>query len=354
MQCDSCGTDNKDERKFCLQCGKALAPSCAHCGFKNDSGDRFCGGCGNALNAVGNKHGAPPEHQTTDAAVSQAAPQAGSGAERRQLTVMFCDLADSTAMSARMDAEDLSRINRLYQESCTEVINRFDGYVARYMGDGILCYFGYPMAHENDAERAISAGLEIQQRIQTLNQATSDSDPIFVRVGIATGPVIVGEVVGSGASRESTAVGKTPNLAARLQSAADPGKVVIADETRALAGELFNYRDLGRLDLKGLDDSVTAWEVESAGRSGSRFEAISSGELTPFVGRRHERVLLEDCLEEARHSRGQIIMLCGEPGIGKSRLIQVASEFDRNRTRILQCSPHHQSRSMHSQPLARC
>ncbi len=347
MHCDSCGTDNKVERKFCLQCGAALASACAHCGFKNDPGDRFCGGCGNALGAVADKPDALPEHQTAGSALSQTVSKPNSGAERRQLTVMFCDLADSTAMSTRMDPEDLSRINRRYQETCTEVINHFDGYVARYMGDGILCYFGYPMAHENDAERAISAGLEIQRRIQVLNQSASDTEPIFVRVGIATGPVIVGEVVGSGASRESTAVGKTPNLASRLQSVASPGRVVIADETRALAGELFNYSELGELDLKGLNDRVLAWEVESAASSGSRFEAISSSELTPFVGRRHERVLLEDCMEDARHGRGKIIMLCGEPGIGKSRLIQVASEFDRSRTRILQCSPHHQSRSLH-------
>ena len=280
MICGHCGAENKPGRKFCSQCGQGLPAACPDCGFENERNDRFCGGCGSKLESGPNSSHNPDKGQQSEASsnpVSASRPgvasnledinekpvQASRGGEKRQLTVMFCDLADSTAMSTRMDPEDLSQLNQLYQQTCSSIIEEFGGYIARYMGDGILCYFGYPRAHENDAERSIHAALRIQSRITEINNEGLTTELMSVRIGIATGPVIVGEVVGSGAARESTAVGKTPNLAARLQSLAEPGKIVIADETRALAGSHFELVDIGQHQLKGIESAVNAWEVIS-------------------------------------------------------------------------------------------
>ena len=201
-----------------------------------------------------------------------AAPGRHDNAERRQLTVMFCDLVGSTALSVKLDPEDLRGVIAGYHRCCTELVERDGGFVARYMGDGVLAYFGYPQAHEHDAERAVRAGLALVEAVRRLD--TVAAVPLQVRVGIATGLVVAGDLIGTGAAQEQPVVGETPNLAARLQALAEPGAVVIESRTRRMTGGLFEYRDLGKVALKGFAENVAAWQVLGAGSAESRFEAL--------------------------------------------------------------------------------
>ena len=237
-------------------------------------------------------------------------------AERRQVTVMFSDLVGSTALSARMDPEDLREIISAYQKSVADTVQRFGGFVAKYMGDGVLVYFGYPQAHEDDAERAVRAGLELVAAVSDLKTHAT----LRTRVGIATGLVVVGDLIGSGASQEQTIVGETPNLAARLQSVAEPNAVVIAESTRRLLGNLFQLEDLGARDLKGISGPVRAWVALRPASVESRFEALHASGVTELVGREEELELLLRRWSKAKAGEGQIVLLSGEPGIGKSRL----------------------------------
>ncbi|MBV8574492.1 MAG: AAA family ATPase, partial [Acetobacteraceae bacterium] len=246
------------------------------------------------------------------------AAKAPDEAERRQLTVMFCDLVGSTALSAQLDPEDLRAIVQAYHGCCTGIIERNGGYVAKYMGDGVLAYFGYPKADEHDAERAVHAGLAIVEAVPKLR--TVISSPLQVRIGIATGLVVVGDLIGKGAAQEQTVVGETPNLAARLQAVADPDCVVVAETTRALLGDLFEFRDLGSQDLKGISAPVRAWAALRPGRAGSRFDALHTAGLTPLVGRREELECLLRRWSSAKIGEGQVVLLSGEAGIGKSRV----------------------------------
>src|SRR6516165_8007249 len=209
-------------------------------------------------------------------------------AERRQVTVLFSDLVGSTALSARMDPEDLREVISAYQKCVAETVQRFGGFVAQFMGDGALVYFGYPQAHEDDAERAVRAGLELVAAVSQLKTHTL----LQTRVGIATGLVVVGDLIGSGASQEQAIVGETPNLAARLQSIAEPNSVVIAESTRRLLGNLFELEDLGAKDLKGIIGSVHAWAALRPASVESRFEALHAGGLTALVGREEELEIL--------------------------------------------------------------
>ena len=209
-------------------------------------------------------------------------------AERRQVTVMFSDLVGSTALSARMDPEDLREVISAYQKCVAETVQRFGGFVAKYMGDGVLMYFGYPQAHEDDAERAVRAGLELVAAVGGLKTHA----PLQTRVGIATGLVVVGDLIGSGASQEQAIVGETPNLAARLQGVAEPNSVVIAESTRKLVGNLFELEDLGAKDLKGIAGPVRAWVALRPASVESRFEALHASGLTDLVGREEELELL--------------------------------------------------------------
>jgi class 3 adenylate cyclase len=211
-------------------------------------------------------------------------------AERRQLTVLFCDLAGSTAMSARLDPEDMRDVIRTYQDICSGVIARYDGYLAKFMGDGVLAYFGFPRAHEDDAERAVRAGLDLADAIAKVQ--TRDGEVLKTRIGIATGIVVVGDLVGEGAAREQAVVGDTPNLAARLQARAEPGGVLIADQTRRLLGNAFELKSVDLQELKGLDGPVRAWTVLREAETETRFEAFRSSRMTPFVGREPEVALL--------------------------------------------------------------
>jgi class 3 adenylate cyclase/predicted ATPase len=237
-------------------------------------------------------------------------------AERRHVTVMFSDLVGSTALSARMDPEDLREVISAYQTCVAEIVARFGGFVAKYMGDGVLIYFGYPHAHEDEAERAVRAGLELIAAISRLKTHA----PLQTRVGIATGLVIVGDLIGSGASQEQAIVGETPNLAARLQGVAQPNSVVIADGTRKLVGNLFELEDLGAQALKGIAGPVQAWIALRAASVESRFEALHVSGLTELVGRDEELELLLRRWLKAKGGEGQVVLLSGEPGIGKSRL----------------------------------
>ena len=227
---------------------------------------------------------------STETAVKPAAPVAlqtsTDAAERRQLTVMFCDLVGSTAMSARLDPEDMREIIGAYHRCCATLIEHNGGFVAKYMGDGVLAYFGYPQAHEHDAERAVQAGLAIVEAAPKL--VTAAGSPLHVRVGIATGLVVVGDLIGSGEAQERGVVGDTPNLAARLQSIAEPDMVVIAEGTRRLLGNLFELQDLGARDLKGIAGPTRAWAALRASSAESRFEALHATGLTDLVGREEE------------------------------------------------------------------
>jgi class 3 adenylate cyclase/tetratricopeptide (TPR) repeat protein len=283
---------------------------------------------------------------------STSSGQDSLSAERRQLTVMFCDLVGSTALARKLDPEDLRDVTRAYQDACTAALERFDGFVARYMGDGVLTYFGYPRAHEDDAERAVRAGFGVVKAVQALRAVLAPEYGIelAVRVGIATGPTVVGDLVGEGASQESIVVGETPNLAARLQELAGPNEIILAPGTHRLAGGAFRYKDLGIRTLKGFDEPVRAWRVLSEQHVESRFEAARGRYLTPLVGRQEEIMLLHRRWERASSGEGQIALISGEPGIGKSRLTealidQVAGE-PHVRLRF-QCSPHHINSALH-------
>src|SRR6516225_8925184 len=271
-----------------------------------------------------------------------AAPASHDRAGRRQLTVMFCDLAGSTALSVNLDAEDLRGIIASYHRCCAALVEPNGGFVARYMGDGILAYFGYPRAHEHDAECAVRAGLALVEAVQKLE--TAAGVPLQVRVGIATGLVVVGDLIGTGTAQEQAVVGETPNLAARLQALAEPGAVVIESRTRRMTGGLFEYRDLGTVALKGFAEDVPAWQVLRADATVSRFEALHTI-TTPLIGRDEEIDLLLRRWDQAKRGEGRVVLISGVPGIGKTHIKQTIMERLDNEphTRLRYfCSPHHQ------------
>jgi class 3 adenylate cyclase/predicted ATPase len=262
-------------------------------------------------------------------------------AERRQLTVMFCDLFGSTALAARLDPEDLREVIGAYHRCVAAAVRRFDGFVAKYMGDGVLVYFGFPRAHEDDAERAVRAGLDIVAAVGRLRAPAIRK--LQARIGIATGLVVVGDLIGEGEAQERMVVGETPNLAARLQALAEPDSVVIAPATRRLIGDRFRLQTLGRHELKGLAEPVEAWAVEGVSVSEGRFETVRSGRLTGFVGREHELGLLIERWNLAQDGEGQVVLLSGEPGIGKSRILgelRGRLEAQHATSLRLHCSPY--------------
>ena len=279
------------------------------------------------------------------ARASTIEPKPQDTAERRQVTVMFSDLVGSTALSARMDPEDLREIISAYQKAVAEAVQRFGGFVAKYMGDGVLVYFGYPQAHEDDAERAVRAGLELVGAVSALKP----NAPLQTRVGISTGLVVVGDLIGSGEAQERGIVGETPNLAARLQGVAEPDTVVIGASTRKLIGNLFELQDLGAKEVKGIAQPIHAWAALRTSAVESRFEALRAA-TTSLVGRDEELALLMRRWEQVKAGDGQIVLISGEPGIGKSRIADAIGERlaaePHIRLRYF-CSPYHQDSALH-------
>jgi class 3 adenylate cyclase len=328
MICSHCGSKVEDEKRFCGDCGSALAWVCA-CGGQNPPNKRFCSDCGAPHDARNGRGRQLPAAQE---------------AERRLLTAMFVDLVGSTSLSARLDPEDLRSVIAAFYRCVTEIVGRLDGFVARYMGDGVLVYFGHPQSHEDDPERAIRAGLAIVGAVSNMDTVAGPRGTLRIRVGIATGTVIAGDLVGSGFSLESTIVGETPNLAARLQTTAQPDTVVISQTTQMLAGQLFEYAALEPLSLKGLLEPVTAFTVLRESTIDSRFEALR-GRHIPLIGRKEDISLLMDRWKSATTGEGCIVLLSGEAGMGKSRLIAALEErlSDTAHAPIrFLCSPHYQ------------
>ena len=254
---------------------------------------------------------------------------------------MFIDLVGSTTLSQQLDPEDYHARVVAYQAACQQVIARYDGHIAQYLGDGVLVYFGYPAAHEEDAVRAVRSGLEIVAAVGQLKY----TPPLQVRIGIHTGPVVVGEI-GAGEHTERLALGETPNLAARVQGIAEPDTVVLSAMTHRLIAGLFECQDLGPQTLKGSSTPLSLYRVSGESAAQSRFEVAIRAGLTPFIGREHEVELLQERWERAKQGSGQVVLLSGEPGIGKSRLVQECKErfAHEGATRIeFRCSPYHQN-----------
>jgi class 3 adenylate cyclase/tetratricopeptide (TPR) repeat protein len=292
-----------------------------------------------------------PALRQAERPAAPAAVAAPPDAERRQLTVMFCDLVGSTALSTGMDPEDLRDVIASYQNRCSAAIRRYDGFVAKYMGDGILVYFGYPRAHEDEAERSARAGLDIVAAMAELNAAVPRPPGVdlAVRIGIATGPVIVGDQIGEGTASETAVVGETPNVAARLQALAQPNQIVVSAATRAMLGDHFDLEDLGAYELKGFAAPIPAWRVLSARDVESRFAAARAGRSAPLVGRQEEMGLLSRAWEGSSHGRGQVVLIQGEAGVGKSRLVEGLREASgKDHVWVaIRCSPFHTASAFH-------
>jgi predicted ATPase/class 3 adenylate cyclase len=342
MECPSCRAAVPEGSKFCNQCGAALPARCVSCGHENTSGAKFCSECGATLARA--SHAPAP---TTITAASHASSTSIPSAERRQLTVLFCDIVGSTMLSTRLDPEDLRGIIGAYHRSVAQVVCRLDGFIAKYMGDGVLVYFGYPQAHEDDPERAVRTGLGLIDAVGQL----AGPEQLQVRIGICTGDVVVGDLIGSGEAQERGIIGETPNLAARLQALAEPNSVVIAPRTQRLLGNLFEYDNLGFVAVKGFAEPVRAWRVLRPSAVESRFEALhSQAGLVPLVGRTEEMELLLRRWGQAKTGHGRLVLVSGEPGIGKSRLLAALDERLRGETLTRLrcfCSPHHQATPLH-------
>ncbi|MDA2919113.1 TOMM system kinase/cyclase fusion protein [Desulfobacterota bacterium AH_259_B03_O07] len=347
MQCTSCGFENPEGMKYCVKCATPLSQLCAECGFINPPESDFCGQCATSLTKKQKEKGKLQDP-------SQVKPEAPEG-ERRQLTVMFCDLVGSTALSEKLDPEELRDVVRNYQEVCANVVGRYDGHIAKYLGDGILVYFGYPMAHEDDAQRAVRSGLEIVGDVQQLNARSKQVGAIRelalkVRIGIHTGLVVVGEM-GAGDVREKTAVvGETPNVAARLQEQAETNSVVVSSTTHRLIQGFFDCRELGPHTLKGFSQPLDIYLVLKETDVKSRLDVAITKGLTPLVGREQEVKLLLERWEQVKEGMGQVVFVSGEAGIGKSRLLQVLKErlAQEPHTRIEnRCSSYYQNSSLY-------
>ena len=316
MKCPSCQHENRAGAKYCGACASSLVekPLCPGCGGTNPPGQKFCDECGAALAAT--------PSAVIPSAINPVAAVV-SVVERRQLTILFCDLVGSTELAQGLDPEDLREVIRDYQSLTASVVERYEGYIAQYLGDGVLVYFGYPQAHENDAERAVRAGLAITARMAELDERWRGhiASTLAVRIGIHTGVVLIDDLGGS-ARTERLALGDAPNLAARLQGLAPPGGVVLSAETYRMVSGLFTCEDLGERVLKGIADVSHAWRVTASRGALSRFDAVAEMHLTPLYGRAQEISLLADRWQLAREGDGQVVLISGEPGLGKSRLLR--------------------------------
>ena len=334
MRCSSCGFENSAGRKFCYECGTGLPSACPRCSAENASVAKFCGECGASLSA-------PVVIPVSESPRVQAQQDLG---ERRHLTVLFCDLVGSTEISARLDPEDWREIQADYHGAVADAITRFGGYVAKYLGDGVMAYFGWPEAHDNDAERAARAGLAILEGVAALNirDAKSDCPRLSVRVGIDTGNVVIGK----GAGGESEVFGDAANMAARVQSAADSDTVIVTPAVNRLVAGLFVVEERGAHQLKGIAELVELYQIVRLSSARNRLAASMVRGLTPFVGREDETRLLWSRWERASDGEGQVVLISGEAGIGKSRLVrQFRKQLAQTPHLWLECagSPYHQN-----------
>lgn len=343
MQCPHCWADMPDNMKFCGACGESLAAApCPACANVNPAGFKFCGHCGAPL---------PASPVSAGAEEGALVPPKRVG-ERRQLTALFCDIVDSTGIAERLDPEDLSDLIRRYRLLCAGVVQRFQGYIAQYQGDGLLAYFGYPQAREDSAERAVRAGLEIVELAPSLKAFPQSGEPITlaVRIGIATGLVVASDLRFEGNPEDKMVIGQTLNLAARLQNLAAPNTVVITPRLQRHLGGLFEYEDLGLHTLKGFPQPLRAWRALQPRRAATRFEALHRTGLPPLVNRSDELNALLRGWHSAREGRGRVIVMTGEPGIGKSRLLQALRERIAHEAylRLLyQCSPYNTNSALY-------
>src|SRR5262245_7840445 len=368
MRCGNCGFENPEGMSFCGQCGTSLTPSCPRCGFANPADFAFCGKCGSPL-------AQPPEKSQPAKRKAEAAPKSTgrkrrrqtqwpaaeaprpvvAEAERRQLTVMFCDLVGSTALSEQLDPEELREVVRLYQETCTAMIQRYAGHTAQHLGDGLLVYFGYPAAHEDDAQRAVRTGLEILAGLQPLNARLPPTirarlpHPLQVRIGVHTGLVVVGEI-GSADKHEILALGETPNVAARLQGLAAPDTLLISAVTARLVQSAFALEELGTPQLKGVTEPLAVARVRGLRETQSAEEDTTRSSVPFLVGRDEEVGLLRRRWEQSKEGLGQVVLITGEPGIGKTTLVETLRTEVRREgaTRItFRCSPYHQNSALY-------
>jgi class 3 adenylate cyclase len=342
--------------KFCGQCGARLVADCPHCGFGNPGVNRFCGHCGGALTASAapgassRATAAPASTRSAPAASPSSRPVPGApnadAAERRLLTVLFCDLVGSTELAGELDLDALRQVMARYQSACSEPIERYGGHIAQLLGDGLLVYFGYPHAHEDDAQRAVHAALGVVERIRGLSDELSSTSgtPLGVRVAVHTGPVVAGEM-GAGDRREALALGQTPNIAARLQGLVEPGTVGVSEATWRLTRGFFDFEPLGEHTLKGVAGAVSMYRPLRATGVRTRFELTARSGLVSMVGRREELAALVGAFEATCAGGGRVVLVTGEAGIGKSRLVHEFLETTSGRPQarlVGRCSPYHQ------------
>jgi class 3 adenylate cyclase/predicted ATPase len=373
MQCDRCGFTDLEGAEFCPKCAAPLTTSCGACGVVNPAGAARCAQCAAPLGVTADARGRRPRVTRLERArgkqeahgrrgrtsrqvaarpggtpASQAPQPDAREGERRHLTVMFCDLVESTALSARLDPEDLRHVIASYQAACAEMVERFEGRVARYLGDGILVYFGYPRAHEDDARRAVYAALDIISAVDGLNARLEREHGVrlAVRIGIDTGLVVAGELAGAEQREPFAIFGETPNVAARLQSLAEPNQVVVSAATHELIRGQFECESLGAHELKGIPQPMRLYLVVRESGARSRLEASAPAGLTALVDREQEMALLADRWSRVRERSGQVVLISGEAGIGKSRLVRVLKERVAGETHLwleCYCSPYYQS-----------
>lgn len=316
MICLHCNSENPRENRYCGQCGASLEAGCGSCGARNPPTNKFCGQCGAALESGGRR-------PRPDAAARPPAESRSARVERRQITILFCDLAGSTAMSRRLDPEQLRDLLSEYRQAASETIEEFGGQVARFLGDGILAYFGYPVAHGNDSVRAIRAGLGIVRRMTALRAALLARFGVqaLVRIGVHTGVVVVGDLATGSISERMSVVGEAPNIAARLQEIARPDSVVVGALTARLAGGQVPLRSLGKLSLKGVATPLEVFEASQGGEADD-FSYVAEPSLTRLYGRARERTLMWENWLQAAAGNGRIVVIGGDAGIGKSRLVR--------------------------------
>jgi len=332
VECPSCKAVAPEGAKFCQECGTPLARPCPTCGHASQPGAKFCPECGVSLTAKKAEEPSPRVVATV------------SAPERR----MFCDMVGSSALSIRLDAEEQREVISAFHTCCANEVKSLGGMVAQYLDDGVLAYFGYPAAHENDAERAILSGLAILKAVAALKPAADAV--VQTRIAIGSGVVVVGDLVREGVTQENAAIGETTNLVARLQAIAEPNSLVISPVTHRLVGALFDYRDLGRHALKGFPEPVHVRQVLGPSKVESRFEAQHQAGTSPLLGREGELELLLRWWEEAKRGKGRVVLLTGEPGIGKSRIVHALRDriiLDPHTPLTYFCSAHHQSSALY-------